>query len=191
MNNTESYDPMVGEREIAVGSIVIPAELLGDITVNYEEGEISTDSQAGTTVTPSGKAATSEFSFNFKLPRQNAQQYLSYIWPEIYSAPTAEAQKSGAINFGDLNCTTRTPVAVNIHNKCDATDDNDIFIPAALFKISFNPTFSTSEAAAFDVTGYAQPNSAGPRIRFGTGDLTQPSKYDPTTKKTVPVTSGD
>ena len=93
------FDILAGNWELAIGDTVIPAELLGDLSPNYEEGEISADTQAGTISTPSGKAETSEFTFTLYLPKQNAAQYLGIIWPEAYTAPSGE-QKTGNIIFG-------------------------------------------------------------------------------------------
>lgn len=183
------YDLFAGNYEMSVGNVTIPAELLGDLTPNYEEGEISANTQAGTITTPSGKPDTSEFTFNMFLPRKNAMKYLSYIWPGAYNAPTAEAQESGNIEFGSKACQAREPQVYHIHNLCDTTDDNDIHIPAGIARMTFNPTLSTSEAVSLSITVSMQPDENGIRLRFGTGDLSQPSRYDVTTQSTVPLTS--
>ena len=184
-----AFNLMAGNFELAVGDTLIPAELLGDMSPNYEEGEISAETQAGTVTTPNGKPETSEFTFTMFLPADNAASYLGIIWPEAYNKPTAEAQKSGNLVFCSRACQSRTPKPYNIHNVCAATDDNDIFIPAGLAKIAFNPTLSTSDAVSVEVTVYMQPSEDGARFRFGTGDLAEPSNYDVTTQKTVPVTT--
>lgn len=181
------FDLLAGNYELSVGEVTIPAELLGDLTPNYEEGEISAETQAGTITTPSGKPETSEFTFNLFLPRQNAMKYLAVIWPGAYNAPTNEAQKTGNLEFGSKACQQREPQIYNIHNLCDTTDDNDIYIPAGVARMSFNPTMSTSDAVSLEVTVSMQPDANGIRMRFGTGDLAQPSIYDATTQKTVPV----
>lgn len=182
------FNLLAGNYELAIGNTVLPPEILGDMSPNYSEGEITAETQAGTTTTPNGKAETSEFTFTMFLPQQNAAKYLGIIFPEAYNAPTGDSQTSGNIEVGSKACQSRTPQPMNIHNVCDKTDDNDIHIPAGLAKIAFNPTFSTSEAAQLEITVYMQPDENGMRFRFGTGDLTQPSRYDPTTQKTVPIT---
>lgn len=184
-----AFNLLAGNWELAIGDTLIPAQLLGDMSPNYEEGEISAETQAGTVTTPNGKPETAEFTFNMFLPAENAATYLGQIWPEAFNAPTAEAQKSGNLTFGARACQSRTPRPYNIHNVCATTDDNDIYIPAGLAKIAFNPTLSTSDAVSVEVTVYMQPDENGERFRFGTGDLSQPSKYDVTTQKTVPVTT--
>lgn len=187
MDNTENFNYSAGNYEMSIGDTLIPSVLLGDLVPNYEEGEITTQSQAGTIVTPNGKPDTAQFQFTMFLPAQNAVTYLGKIWPELYTAATGG--NGGQIWFGSGTCKTRTPVPINIHNKCETTDDNDVFIPAALAKIAFNPTFSASEVAQVTITVYMQADANGNRMRFGTGDLTQESIYDVTTQKTVPVTS--
>lgn len=188
-----SFEYMAGNFEASVinskGGVTIPPELLGDIVPNYEEGEITAETQAGTVTTPNGKPETSELTLTMFLPKKNATQYLGILFPSSYNEPTAEAQTSGSLVFSSRSCQSRETVAINIHNVCDVTDDNDLYIPAALPKVSFNPTFSTSDAIQVDITIYMMPDENGMRFRFGTGDLSQPSKFDPTTGKTVPVTA--
>jgi len=182
------FDLMAGTYELAIGDVVIPSQLLGDLSPDYAEGELTAETQAGTVTTPSGKPEKSEFTFTMFLPRENAAKYLGIIWPEAFNESTAEAQKSGNIKFGSRACMARTPRPMNIHSICDKTDDNDIFIPAGLAKIQFNPTFAASDHASVKITVYMQPDENGDRMRFGTGDLSQPSYYDPTTQTTKPVT---
>ncbi len=182
------FDISAGTYELSVGDTTIPAELLGALSPNYQEGTISADTQAGTITTPSGSAETSEFTFTMFLPKTNAMEYLGALWPSAFNAPTGEAQKTGNIEFGRGSCKARTPVPYHIHNICDDTDDNDIHIPAGLALIQFNPSFEPKNAVSVEITVSMQPDENGVRFRFGTGDLSQPSKYDATTQKTVPIT---
>lgn len=181
------FDLLAGNYELSVGDVTIPAELLGDLNPDYEEGEISADTQAGTITTPSGKAETSQFTFSLFLPKTNAMKYLAVIWPGAYNAPTNEAQATGNLEFGSKACQDREARIYNIHNVCDTTDDNDIQIPAGVARMIFNPTLSTSDAVSLEVTVSMQPDENGTRVRFGTGDLSQPSRWDATTQKTVPI----
>lgn len=180
------FNLLAGNWELSVGEILIPAELLGDLSPNYEEGEISADTQAGTITAPSGKPDTSEFTFTLFLPKTNSQKYLGAIFPSLYNEPSG-TQDTGNLEFGSSSCVARESMIMNIHNLCDTTDDNDIYIPAGLPKIAFNPTFSTSDSVSVEITVYMQPDENGMRFRFGTGDLTQPSYYDVTTQTTKPV----
>lgn len=177
-----------GNYELAVGNTLIPSDLLGDLIPNYSEGEISSNTQGGVTVTPNGKAETSQFQFTMYLPQDGALELLGAIWPELYTAAT-DSNGGGQLNFGSASCRTRTPVPMNIHNKCEPNDKHDVYIPAALAKIEFNPTFSATAVSQITVTVYMQPDANGNRMRYGRGDLTQLSRYDVTTGKTVPITT--
>lgn len=172
---------MGGKYELSIGSTLIPASLLGDISPNYEEGELSADTQAGTRTAPSGKADTAELTFTLYLP---SVDYLKAIFADMYNQPTASAQTSGNIVFGSNSCSTRTPLPVNIHNVCEDTDDNDIHIFAGLVKATFNPTLSTGDFVNIEVTISMQPTANG-YMRLGTGNLAKPSHWDVTSQSTV------
>lgn len=174
------FDLLAGNWELAVGKYVIPPELLGDLSPNYEEGDISAETQAGTISTPSGKPTTSEFTFTLFLPKKNAPRLLGYLWPEAYEE-AANEDLAGRITFGSKACMERTPQKMNIHSICSKNSDTDMYIPAGISKIKFNPTLSTGDAASFEVTVYMQPDENGDRFRFGAGDLTKETIYDPTT----------
>lgn len=176
-----------GKWEMSIGANLIPSELLGEISPNYEEGTMEADTQAGTRTQPSGLPETSELTFNLYLP---SMDYLKVVFADAYQAPTAELQKTGRVVFGSQSCTTQETLPINLHPTCEETDDNDIFIPAGLVAIKFNPTLSTSDLLSFEGTIYAQPSDDG-RFRIGTGDLSQPSYWDVTTQSTKPISSGD
>lgn len=181
--NTDAL--LAGKWELAIGSTLIPAQLLGDITPNYEEGTVEAETQAGTRTQPSGKASTAELTFTLYLP---SMDYLKAIYADVYNDPTDDSQETGNIIFGSSTCTTTTPVPINIHPVCDTTDDNDIHVYAGLVHHTFNPTLSTSDAVAVETTISMQPTENG-YLRLGTGDLSQPSYYDVTTQSTVPVST--
>lgn len=169
-----------GTYEMSIGDVLIPAELLGDIAVNYDEATTEASTQAGTRVMPLGKPATAEATFTLFLP---SMDYLKNLWAEAYNAPTSP-QTTGNIIFGDGSCQTRTGLPINIHNVCENTDDNDIHIFAGIVKQTFNPTLSAGEVLQVESTIYMQPTSNG-YIRLGTGDLTAVSHYDVATEATV------
>lgn len=172
-----------GKYEMSIGSVLIPAELLGDISPNYEEGTIEAETQAGTISMPSGKASTAELTFTLYLP---SMDYLKNLWSEAYQAPTDAKQQTGAIIFGSNSCTTREALPINIHAVCEELDDNDVHIFAGLVDMTFNPTFSTGDAVSIEATIHMQPTEDG-YMRIGTGDLSQPSKWDVATQSTVPA----
>lgn len=170
-----------GTYEMSIGNVLIPAELLGDISPNYDEATAEADTQAGTRTMPLGKPETAELTFTLFLP---SIDYLKTLWSEAYNAGTGVGQTTGNIIFGDGGCQTRTPLPINIHMVCDETDDNDIHIFAGLVKQTFNPTLSSSEVLQIESTIFMQPTDNG-YLRLGTGDLTQPSHWDVASQTTV------
>ena len=172
-----------GKYELAIGSTLIPAQLLGDISPNYEEGTLEAETQAGKRTQPNGKAETAELTFTLFLPNMD---YLKVLWADAYNEPTGTAE-AGNVIFGSNSCTTQTPLKINIHPVCEATDDNDIHVFAGLVNMTFNPTLSTSDAVQIEATITMQPTDNG-YLRVGTGDTTQPSYYDVTTQSTRPYT---
>lgn len=169
-----------GTYEMSIGNVLIPAELLGDISPNYDEATVSSDTQAGTRTTPLGKPSTAELTFTLFLP---SIDYLKTLWNEAYSAGTSP-QTTGNIIFGNGSCQSRTPLPINIHMVCESTDDNDIHIYGGIVKQTFNPTLSGTEVLQIESTIYMQPTDNG-YIRLGTGDLTQVSHYDVASQSTV------
>ena len=169
-----------GTYEMSISDVLIPAELLGDISPNYDEATTDADTQAGTRTTPLGKPETAELTFTLYLP---SIDYLKTLWEEAYSAGTSP-QTTGNIIFGNGSCQTRTPLPINIHNVCEDNDDNDIHIFAGLVKQTFNPTLSGTEVLSIESTIFMQPTEDG-YIRLGTGDLTKESHWDVATQATV------
>ena len=172
---------LAGKWEMSIGNTLIPAQLLGDISPNYEEGNVEAETQAGTRTQPSGKASTAELTFTLYV---HSMDYLKVLWADAYSEPTDESQPTGNITFGGRTCSTQTPLPINIHQVCEDTDDNDIHIFAGLVNQTFNPTLSTSDAVAVETTISMQPTENG-YLRLGTGNLAAPSHWDVTTQSTV------
>lgn len=171
-----------GNWEMAVGATVIPAELLGDITVDYEEGTVERSTQAGNFSEPSYKTDTATATFTLFLPNMD---YLQVLYADAYSAGTSP-QKTGNIIFGTSECTTRTPLPINIHHTCSETDDDDIHIFAGIIRHVFNNTLSSTDAVQLECEILMQKTDDGV-IRFGTGNLTAASRWDATTQTTVTV----
>lgn len=174
-----------GKWEMAIGSTLIPAQLLGDIAVNYEEGTLSVETQSGVRNQPNGKASTAEITFTLYLPNTD---YLKVLFADIYNEPTAEAQKSGNIIFGGNSCGMATPLPINIHNSCEPTDDNDIHVFAGMVNTTFTPSLTTGDVVSVEATIMMQPVN-GQYMRLGTGDLSQPSYYDVETQTTKPYSA--
>lgn len=177
----DSQTLMAGKYEMAIGATLIPAQLLGDITINYEEGQLEANTQSGTRRMPNGKADTAEVTFTLYLPNMD---YLKVLFADAYNEPSG-TQKSGNLIFGGSSCTTAKGLPINIHSVCDNTDDNDIHIFDGIIRMTFNPTLSTSDAISIEAGVDMQPTENG-YFRLGTGDLTQPSYYDVASQTTKP-----
>ena len=173
-----------GKAELAIGNVVIPPEMLGDIKVSFKEGSRESKSLAGVRKKPSGTYETAEVKTTILLP---SMDYLKTFWAGAYKQPTNVKQKTGHVIFGSNTCSSRTPLPINIHYTCQKTDDNDIHIFAGLIDMSLDLEYNESDDLKFELMIYAQPTSNG-YVRFGTGDLDKPSKYDASTQKTVEVT---
>lgn len=171
---------MAGKWELSIGNVLIPAELLGELTITYEEGTSEADTQAGTIITPNGKAETAEATTTIYLP---SFDYLKNIYSDLYTP--GEGGSGGNVIFGSSSCKTQTPVEVNIHPVCEATDDNDIHFSALIIH-NFDLPLSTSDPVSIETTMYLQPTENDGRLRVGTGDTTQKSYYDTTTEETKP-----
>lgn len=174
-----------GAAELALNETVIPAELLSEINVELTEGTRERNTLGGTFTRPSGVLETAQATFTMYLPNMD---YLKHIFPALYNAPT-EPQTGGNIIVGSNSCSTVDAGPVNIHYVCDDTDNNDVHFFNAQAQLNFNPTYNGSDDLTIEVTLFAQPDEDGNVYRLGTGDLTQPSIYDPETEETVPVSS--
>lgn len=172
---------MAGKWEMSIGNVLIPAELLGELSINYEEGTSEAETQAGTITTPNGKAETAEATTTIFLPNFD---YLKNIYSDIYNE--GGEGLTGNVIFGASTCKTQTPVEVNIHPVCDSNDANDLHF-SALIAHKFELTLSTSDPVSIETTMYLQPTDTNGRLRVGTGDLTQESVYDVTTQSTKAV----
>lgn len=177
-------DAMSGRVTVEINEVSIPSFMLGEITLNLEEGTRTSTRLSGTINKPSGSFDTSEISIVYY---PNQWQDLAHFFPELYNAPSG-SQSFGNIILGGGTCSTKVPVPVNLHQECEGTDDRDVFFPAALARITLDSTFNETDDLAVTITLMAQPSTTG-IARLGTGDLTQPSIYDAATNTTVPVSS--
>lgn len=173
-----------GPAEVALNEIAIPAQYLSEVTVELTGGTRERETLGGTFTTPSGTFETAQATFTMFLLNMD---YLKNIFPDLYNQPTPP-QTTGNIIFSTDTCVSvETPV--NIHYTCYDTDDNDVYFYNGQVQLNFNPTYNQTDALSIEVTVYANPDENGDIVRIGTGDLTQPSVYDPETEQTVPVAS--
>jgi len=173
-----------GAVEIAIGELVIPADLLSEITPEFTEGAREKNTLAGTFNRPSGTLDTAQLTFQLYLP---SIDYLKDIFPDRYNAPAGNT--TGNIIWDTNNCATVSGVPVNVHYTCEGDDANDVHIYNGRIAMSFNPTYNQTDDLTLEVTVHALPDEQGRVFRLGTGDLTQESIWDPATGTSVPVGS--
>ena len=65
---TNTMTLMAGKYELSIGSVLLPTEVLGDITVTYTEGTIEAETQAGVRRQGSGKTEEANVAFTVFLP---------------------------------------------------------------------------------------------------------------------------
>ena len=172
-----------GKTELAIGGMTIDPAMLGDITVNFAEGTISTSSQVGVITRPSGRLESAQVEGNYILPSMDA---LKVLYEELYEEPLTDGLL-GRIRVGGGSCTTKTAKVVNIHPSCDANSDNDVHIFAGLVQMNLNYTYSASgDAIVVPFTILAQPTSEG-YATFGAGDLEKKTLWDATVQEWVEV----
>lgn len=174
-----------GRASIAINKIEIPSGMISEIVPNFAEGTRTRTTLGGVFNSPSGVFETAELQFTIFLP---SYDYLKHIFPGEYNMPTDPSQPTGNLIFGAQTCTTKTGVPVNVHYECEGTDDNDLHIFSAIAQMVFNPTLNDTDDLSVQITLMAQPTQDG-LLRLGTGDLSEPSIYDPATETTVPVAS--
>ena len=181
--NQETLTLLAGNYEVSIGSVVLPTQLLGDITVTYSEGTIEAATQAGTRRQGTGKPEEANVSFNLFLP---SMDYLGIVFPDNYTAKS-DTGDGGQTKFGGESCSTPTALPVNIHPICEKTDKNDIHIFAGVVQKNATMTIATADAVSIPITIDAQPTDEG-IMNFGTLDPTQKTRWDAATQSTVVVT---
>ena len=174
-----------GPAEVAINEMAIPPEFLSEISVEVTEGTRERTTLGGKFTRPSGVVDTATAMFTMYLP---SMDYLKNIFPNRYNAPSGD-QTTGNIVVSSDTCISAQAGPVNIHFTCETNDDNDVYFYNAQAQLNFNPTYNDTDDLTIEVTLYAQPDDNGDIVRFGTGDLTEESIYDPETEETVPVTS--
>lgn len=169
-------DTLIGGKwELSIGKVLVDAKFLGDITVNYAEGMLEANTQAGVRKQPSNMAETAEVSFTVFLPKLD---YLRKLFNIAETDP---------IVFGGGTCQTQVAKPINIHQVCDGADaKNDIHIPAGLISTVFNPTLATSDLLSVEVMVQMQPSKDGYLV-VGYPDPATPQYWDPTTEAYVDI----
>lgn len=173
-----------GAAELALGTAVIPASLLGDITPNFTEGTRTSETLGGSRTAPSGRYEDSTVTFTLFVP---SFDYLKNIWPDNYNA--AAGASGGNLVFGAGSCASKTPVVANIHYTCDTDSRNDMHVYSVLVAANWNPTYNADDGLSVEVTLYAQPNTDGNYYQLGSGSLVADTLWDAATQTFVPTES--
>lgn len=160
---------LAGKWEINFGKVLIPAQILGDITPNYEEGTLEVETQAGTRKQPTGKATNAELAFTMYI--SELEQLKS-----LYNLAGTDAMV-----FGGGSCMKNSDgVAVHVHHVCDGKDaKNDIHIYKGIVTTKFNPSLSTKDALSIEATIQMQPTDQGYML-LGYPDPKTPQYWDAT-----------
>lgn len=172
-----------GPASVALNGHQIDASLLSEVVVEVTEQTRERSTLGGTFTRPTGVLQSSMARFTMYLP---SMDYLKHIFPGKYNAPTAP-QTAGNVIFNANECVTTEAGPVNIHYNCEGNDANDVFFYNAQAALNFNSTYDNENDLTVEVTLYAQPDSNGNVVRFGTGNLTAISEWDVDTETTVAV----
>jgi hypothetical protein len=172
-----------GPATVAINQISIPSTMLSEVVVEFTEGTRERTTLGGKFTRPSGVLDTAEARFTLYLP---SMDYLKNIFPGRYNAPSAP-QTTGNVILNSSNCVTTEGGPVNIHFECETNDNNDIHIYNAQALLNFNATLNAADDVAIEVRLLAQPDVNGNVARFGTGNLTANSEYDPGTEATTVI----
>lgn len=173
-----------GKYEMSIDNVLLPADILGDITIQYTEGTKERTTQMGTIRTPAGTVDEASMTFVLYLPNID---YLKNVFPENYNQPTGTgaSSRTGNLIFGGNSCQTYNTHVFNIHPMCESNDNNDWHFEATVNR-DFNPTLNGTDDVSIEISAnIANSDTIGGMLRLGTGDLTKTSKWDVTTQTTV------
>lgn len=177
-----------GKVDVSLNGVTIPAQFLSDegvvTTLTETVREITT--MAGTIRQSTGTYEEANVVFNVVLPNMN---YMKNIFPDLYTPSVDRPTVAGRVAFGGDDCVTRTNTPLVIHYTCQDNSDNDIYIPNGSVTASIEITQNLSDPVVVAVTVQAQPDDDGVFAYAGTGDLTEPTIWDPVTEQYVPVGS--
>lgn len=179
------YGTKSGPVEIAMNGVWIPAEAIQSVEPDIEPKTITVPSLAGSYDKPSGTFETTQLTFTLNLP---SMDYLKHIVPSMHNAPTAP-QTKGNVLIGGQQCMQASGVPVVVHYVCDETDDDDLTFLNGFITFAFNGEYNEDDPLTVDVMVFGTPDTNGNRIRFGTGNLLAPSKFDAASSSTKTVTS--
>lgn len=179
-----------GKVDVSLNGVTIPAQYLSEdgITTTLTEGTREVATMAGTFNQASGTYDEATVVFNVVLPNMN---YLKNIFPDMYVASSDRPNVAGQVSFGGDDCTTRENTPVVVHYSCAENSDDDIYVPNGAVQASIELTQNASDPVTVEITVNAQPSEDhdGKLVIMGTGDLDEPTLWDPVTEEYEPISS--
>lgn len=181
---------MGGKVDVSLNGVTVPAHFLSDegVTTTLTEGTREVATMAGTFSRPSGTYDEATVVFTVVLPDMN---FLKNIFPDMYVPSSDRPTVAGRVTFGSSECATRESTPVVVHYSCEENSDNDVFVPEGLVQATVEMTQNASDPVTVEITVNAQPSDDynGAIAWLGTGDLDEPTVWDPVTEQYVPLGS--
>lgn len=178
-----------GKVDVSINGVTIPSSLLsGDdgVVTTLTETVREINTMAGTVRQATGTYEEAMAEISIILPNMN---YLKNIFPDLYTPSVDRPTVAGRVAFGGDDCVTRTNTPLVIHYSCQANSDNDIYIPNASITASVEMTQNLEDPVTVAITAQAQPDEEGVYAYAGTGDLDEPTLWNPVTEQYEPVGS--
>lgn len=178
-----------GKVDVSINGVTIPSSLLsGDdgVVTTLTETVREINTMAGTVRQATGTYEEAMSVFSVVLPNMN---YLKNIFPDLYTPSNDRPTVAGRVAFGGDDCTERTNTPMVIHYTCQENSDNDIYIPNGSVTASVEITQNLEDPVVVAITVQAQPDTEGVFAYAGTGDLDEPTLWNPVTEQYEPVGS--
>ena len=181
--------PLIGKKQVTIGSEVFDPELVnsevGSITLTPSTTEVS--SNAATINVPNGAYEEASAVLQIIIP---SVEVLGRVFPEFYKKATGTGMEGGQVTFGAGECLSTEPIPVVIHNACEKTSENDIYLPAAIPQAGGEFTISLTDPFVLELNLTLTKDEKGDAgyVRFGHGMLDKQSMFDPETGTYKPVT---
>ena len=179
---------LTGKVDVSLNGVTIPAQFLSDdgVVTTLTETVREINTLAGVIRQSTGVYEEAMMAFTLVLPNMN---YLKNVFPDMYEASSDRPSIAGRIAFGGSDCTERANTPVVSHYTCQENSDNDIYIPNGSVTASVEMTQNVSDPVTVQITVQAQPDDDGVFAYAGTGDLDEPTLWNPVAEAYEPIGS--